>query len=319
MSFLPKFQRFAWLCASLILLNLPGHARASDTPVLRLAVSFSILADLAREIGGERVEVISLVGANEDAHSFQPRPSDARRVGNADLVIINGLGFDDWMERLARAGGYRGTTLVASAGIHQLAEEEDAHAHEHHQDGHGHDHHGSSDPHAWQDVSQVRHYVRNIAKALRTLDPAHSEHYQHQLARYDQQLAALDDEIHQAIARLPAEQRRAVSSHDAFAYFSHAYGIEFLAPAGLASHAEASAKGVARLIEQLRRERVPAVFLETTIDRRLIERIAAESGARIGGTLYSDALSAADGPAASYLAMMRHNLRTIIDALSPSP
>lgn len=315
MSFLPKLHRLAWLCTTIILLSMPGHAMASDTPVLRLAVSFSILADLAGEIGGDRVEVISLVGANEDAHSFQPRPSDARRVGSADLVIVNGLGFDDWMERLARAGGYRGDTLVASTGIRQLTEEE-AHDHAHHE--HGHHHHGDSDPHAWQDVSQVRRYVRNIAEALRALDPGHSEHYEHRLARYDHELAALDEEIHRAIARLPAGQRRAVSSHDAFAYFSHAYGIEFLAPAGLASHAEASAKGVARLIEQLRRERVPAVFLENTIDRRLIERIATESGARIGGTLYSDALSAADGPAASYVAMMRHNLRTIVEALSPA-
>lgn len=316
--FLPSLpRRWRPLLAGLLLL-LPALGVQAGTAAarqpLQLVVSFSILADLSRELGGPQVTVTSLLGANADAHAFQPRPSDARRISNADLIIVNGLGFDDWMARLARAGGYRGSIVTASAGIaplrdeHAAGHDDDKHTNHHHE-------HGEHDPHAWLDVRHAMHYARNISAALRALDPAHASDYAQRLTALEARLQALDEEIRSQLARLPANRRQAVSSHEAFAYFSRAYGIEFLAPAGLSSHAEASAAGVARLILQLRRERIPAVFLESTVDPRLIERIASESGARIGGTLYADALSAADGPAASYISMMRHNLHTLLEAL----
>jgi zinc/manganese transport system substrate-binding protein len=275
---------------------------------LEVVASFSIIADLARQVGGERVKVIALVGPDEDAHGFAPRPSDARRLRDADLVIANGLGFDTWIERLAQSAGYRGPIVIASAGVEPI---EDHTAHDH---AHGHDH-GSIDPHAWQDVRNAQRYVANIAAALANIDPDGADHYRDNAARYTAALQALDAEIRSTLATLPAKRRQVVTSHDAFGYFGRAYGIRFLAAAGVGGHSEPSAAGIARLIRQLRRENVPVVFLENVNDPRLIERIGKEGGARVGGTLYSDALSAPDGPAPTYLDMMRFNVGALIDGL----
>lgn len=277
---------------------------------LEVVTSFSILGDLIRQVGGDRVEVVALVGADGDTHAFQPRPSDSRRIGKAAVVIANGLGFDDWILRLARSGGYRGEVTIASTGVTTIAMDD-----EHANDGHGHQH--AIDPHAWQDARNAQRYVDNIAAALAAADPAGAPAYRANALRYRAALDALDGEIRAAVATLPADRRKVVSSHDAFGYFAHAYGLHFVAPVGVSNNAEPTARGVAQLIRQLKAEKAPAVFLENIADPRLIERIRAESGARVGGTLYSDALSAAAGPAADYLALMRHNTRSLIEALAP--
>lgn len=300
-----SLRALATACTAL-LLGTTAHAQA-----LEVTTSFSILGDLVAQVGGERVAVRTLVGADEDAHAFQPRPSDAREIGNAALVVVNGLGFDDWMVRLARAGGYKGTVVVASEGIATLTMAKD--------DGHGHGHsHGGKavDPHAWQDVTNVRRYVANIADALVKADPEGAAVYRHNAERYDGELKALDSEIRAAFDALPAARRKVVSSHDAFGYFGRAYGIRFLSPVGVANNAEPTAQGVARLIRQIKAEAVPAVFIENVADPRLIERIRSESGAQVGGTLYSDALSTTDGPAPSYIQMMRSNLDVLRTALA---
>ena len=305
-------RALATACAA-ALISTAVHAQA-----LEVTTSFSILGDLVGQVGGERVKVRTLVGADEDAHAFQPRPSDARNVGGAALVVVNGLGFDDWMVRLARSGGYKGEVVVASAGIDTLAMTTDDHDHDH-----GHDHGDEDDkanakavdPHAWQDVGNVRRYVANIADALAKADPDGATAYRANAERYDGELKALDTEIRAAFAALPAARRKVVSSHDAFGYFGRAYGIRFLSPVGVSNNAEPTAQGVARLIRQLKAEKVPAVFIENVADSRLIERIRSESGAQIGGTLYSDALSKADGPAPSYVQMMRTNLDALRQAL----
>ncbi|MFT3759598.1 MAG: zinc ABC transporter substrate-binding protein [Thauera sp.] len=281
---------------------------------LEVSASFSILGDMVRQVGGDRVRVRTLVGANEDAHAFQPRPSDARQIGSSALVVVNGLGFDDWMARLARSGGYKGTIVVASEGVNTIEMAEDEHDHDHH--GHDHDHGHGADPHAWQDLGNAQRYVANIAAALAAADPAHADSYRTNAERYQGELKVLDAEIRAAFAALPAERRKVVTSHDAFAYFGKAYGIRFLAPVGVSNNAEPTARGVARLITQLKAEKIPAVFIENIADARLIERIRAESGTRIGGTLYSDALSAAGGPAPDYLSMMRSNFKVLHEALS---
>ena len=308
-------RALATACTALLIAS---HAHAQK---LEVTTSFSILGDLVSQVGGERVKVRALIGADEDAHAFQPRPSDARNVGGAALVVVNGLGFDDWMVRLARSGGYKGEVVVASAGIDTLAmSKDDAHDH-------GHDHGDEDDkanakavdPHAWQDVGNVRRYVANIADALAKADPAGASAYRANAERYDGELKALDAEIRAAFAALPAERRKVVSSHDAFGYFGRAYGIRFLSPVGVSNNAEPTAQGVARLIRQLKAEKVPAVFIENVADPRLIERIRSESGAQIGGTLYSDALSAAGGPAPDYLSMMRSNFKTLHEVLRPAP
>ena len=312
-------RALATACAA-ALISTAAHAQA-----LEVTTSFSILGDLVGQVGGERVKVRTLVGADEDAHAFQPRPSDARNVGGAALVVVNGLGFDDWMVRLARSGGYKGEVVVASAGIDTLAmSKDDAHDHGHE---HGHDGEKANDkakdkadravdPHAWQDVGNVRRYIANIADALTKADPEGASAYRANAERYDGELKALDAEIRAAFAALPAERRKVVSSHDAFGYFGRAYGIRFLSPVGVSNNAEPTAQGVARLIRQLKAEKVPAVFIENVADPRLIERIRSESGAQIGGTLYSDALSKADGPAPSYVRMMRANLDALRQAMS---
>ncbi|MCK0506731.1 metal ABC transporter substrate-binding protein [Aromatoleum anaerobium] len=289
-------------------------ALALAAPALRAAplevvASFSILGDFVSRVGGERVAVTTLVGAGADAHNYQPRPSDARRLGNARLIVANGLGFDEWVQRLAQSAGYRGTILIASAGIRPLAEE----------DGHGHAHKGAVDPHAWQDVSNAIRYVANIAEALIQADPAGAAVYRQNAARYTAELEALDATIRRTLETVPAARRKVVSSHDAFGYFSHAYDVRFLAAAGISTQSEPSASGIAQLIRQLRREQAPAVFVESISDPRLAERISHESGARLGGTLYSDALSSVDGPAPTYLDMMRHNLKTLMEGLTPAP
>ena len=296
-----RLRNLATACAALLV------AATAHAQPLEVSTSFSILGDLVRQVGGERVKVRTLVGPDEDAHAFQPRPSDAREIGAAALVVVNGLGFDDWMLRLARAGGFKGEVVVASAGIDTLAMAREGHDH-------GHDHGKAVDPHAWQDVGNVRRYVANIADALAKADPAGASAYRSNAERYDGALKALDAEIRAAFAALPSERRKVVSSHDAFGYFGRAYGIRFLAPVGVSNNAEPTAQGVARLIRQLKAEKVPAVFIENVADPRLIERIRSESGARVGGTLYSDALSAA-GPAPDYLQMMRANLNALRTAL----
>ena len=301
-------RRLAGLCA---LFAFSSSAALAQTPPLEVTASFSILGDLVRQVGGDKVRVRTLVGPDEDAHAFQPRPSDARDIGASALVVVNGLGFDDWMTRLARSGGYKGDVVVASKGVKTL--EMDGHGHDH---AHDHKHGHAADPHAWQDVGNAQQYVANITAALVAADPANAETYRHNAERYGGELKALDAEIRSAFAALPAERRKVVSSHDAFAYFGEAYGIRFLSPVGVSNNAEPTAKGVARLIGQLKKEKIPAVFIENVADPRLIERIRAESGTRVGGTLYSDALSASGGPAPDYLSMMRANFRALHEALA---
>jgi zinc/manganese transport system substrate-binding protein len=297
-------------------------ATAAAAPV-KVVASFSILADLTRQIGGERVEVVALVPPDADAHAFQPRPTDARRLAEAGLVVANGLGFDAWIQRLSASAGFKGELLIVSAGITPLElpedsghEDDDDHEHE---GAHEHEHEDERDPHAWQDVAHVRHYIARIAAALIRLDPAGRSGYEERLRAYDARLKALDAEISAAIARLPSARRKVVTSHDAFGYFAQRYGLTFLAPAGISNEAEASAAALARLIRQIRAEKIPAVFLENITDPRLVSRIQKESGACIGGTLYSDALSAPDGAAPTYEAMMRHNLKTLMEGLQCSP
>lgn len=290
----------------LVLLALLTSASLCRAAPLEVVTSFSILGDLLRQVGGQRVRVTTLVGAGEDAHGYQPRPSDARLVKNAGLVVANGLGFDPWLERLARSAGYRGPVILASRDARTLEMAASGTAHDH----------PEMDPHAWQDVSQARNYVATLAAALEQADPAGAAEYRNQAARFDAQLLALDQDIRQAIARLPPERRLVVTNHDAFGYFARAYGIRFLAPVGLSSNAEPTAGGVAALIRQIRQTHAPAIFMENISDPRLLERIQRESGARPGGTLYSDAL-APNPPADTYVGMMRENLRVLVAALAP--
>lgn len=277
---------------------------------LKVVASFSVLGDLVKQVGGDRVSVETLVGPDGDAHVFSPSPADARKVSQAKLVFENGLGLEGWMSKLARSAGSRAAVVVASKGItpREMAEEEAGH-------GHGHAHE-TVDPHAWQDPRNVKAYVANIRDALVAADPDGKAAYEANAAAFTERLDALDREIRDAWGKVPAERRRIITSHDAFGYYSAAYGVEMVAPQGVSTEAEASAKDVARIIRQMKAEKIQAVFVESISDRRLVQQIAAETGGKIGGALYSDALSKTDGPAGTYLDMMRSNLRALTSALS---
>lgn len=302
---------FLGLTTALALLPLQAYAQ-DKMPVV---ASFSILGDMVAEVGGDRVAVTTLVGADGDGHVYQPTPTDAQAVGAAKVVVINGLAFEGWFDRLIEAAEYKGVVVVASDGITPLKmAAEEGHAEgEAEADDAGHDH-GEFDPHAWQSVDNAKIYVANIEAALIAADPGGEEVYSANAIAYLAELSGLDGEIKAAVVGLPEDRRTIVTSHDAFGYFAAAYGINFLAPQGVNTEAEASAADVAALITQIKDQSIRAVFVENISDPRLLEQIAAETEAKAGGTLYSDALSAG-APADTYLNMMRHNIATLTAAL----
>lgn len=286
-------------------------SRALAAPGGRVVASFSILADMLRELAPAGIEVVSLVGPDADAHVFTPTPQDSQRLAAADLVVVNGLGFEGWIDRLVKASGYRGRVVVATQGITPRRNEARAGGKTHAHHAHAHD----IDPHAWQDLAHAKRYAVTLADALAARWPARRTEIEARRADYLARIEALDHRVRERLAAVPRAERRVITSHDAFGYLGDAYGIDFIAPQGWSTGSEPSAAAVARLVRQIRRQQVRAVFVENISDPRLIQRIAGEGGARVGGTLYSDALSAPGGPAASYLQLVEHNARTIALAL----
>lgn len=274
---------------------------AAPMPVV---ASFSILADLTREVGGERVDVVPLVGADQDAHVYQPRPADVKKLGAAKVFVVNGLGYEGWVGRLAKTSGFKGVNIVATQGVKPLQAGHDDHGHDH----------GGVDPHAWHDPKRVVQYVKNIEAGLAKADPAGRDYYRTRAAAYTQKVEAADAWAAKAFAAVPAAQRKVLTSHDAFAYLGDRYQIRFLSPRGVSTEAEASAKTVATLIRQVRQDKVKAVFVENMSDPRLIEQLSREAGVKVGGRLYSDAL-AGSAPANSYLGLFRANVGAIVSAL----
>lgn len=271
-------------------------ARAQQ-PALGVVASFSILADFARNVGGDRVAVSSLVGPGGDVHVYTPTPADAKKIADAKLLVVNGLGLEGWLPRLVQSSGGKATIVTATKGIktRKLGSE--------------------ADPHAWQSVPNARIYVTNIRDALIAADPAGAGAYRANTDAYLAKLDALDAEVRQVVATIPADHRKVISTHDAFGYFAETYGIAFIAPQGVSTEAEASARDVASIVGQIRKAGIPAVFLENISDPRLMQRISAETGAKVGGTLYSDSLTAENGEAPTYIDMVRHNIKALTGAL----
>jgi len=265
---------------------------------LNVVASFSILADFVGNVGGDKVNVVSLVGRNGDIHVFAPAPSDAKTVGAVKLLIINGLGLEGWLPRLVQSSGSKAAIVTASNGITPLKHGSDA------------------DPHAWQSVANAKIYVANIRDALAAADTADAQGFRTNADRYLAKLDALDAEVRAAVAKIPPERRKVISTHNAFGYFASAYGIEFIAPSGVSTETEPSARDIADIIGQIKTQKIPAVFLENISDDRLIRRIAAESSAKLGGTLYSDSLTGEKGPAPTYIDLVRHNIKALTSALS---
>ncbi|MCB6182799.1 metal ABC transporter substrate-binding protein [Leeia sp. TBRC 13508] len=283
--------------SSVLILSLSSilsHA-AEKLPVV---ASFSVLGDLVQQIGGDKVSVTTLVGPDQDAHVFQPSPKDAQAVGKAKVVFMNGLGFEGWMPRLTTAAGGKAKSITVSSGIKTQTMEEDGKQ--------------ETDPHAWQNPANVVVYVKNIANGLATADPANKAYYQQQAAQYTTKLEDLQKWVVTEVNSIPASKRKVITSHDAFGYLSKRFAIEFLAPQGMNTEAEASPKDVANLIKQIRQEKIKAVFVENISNPKLLKQLSAEAGVSTGDSLFSDALSKKGGPAATYLEMYRHNITTLV-------
>lgn len=256
---------------------------------MKVVATFSILGDLVREVGGDAVDVTTLVGPDSDAHTYQPKPTDARALAGAKVLVSNGLGFEGWIDRLAEAASFKGKRVVASAGAP-----------------------ADSDPHCWQDVACTRRYVANIADGLAAADPANATLYRTRAAAYDARLATLDAWIRREIANVPEAQRQAITGHTSFRYFARAYDVRFSAPTGYSTESAPTARDVANLIRQVREQKIKALFIENMTNPALVAEIARDSGASVGPRLYSDALSKPDGPAPTYEAMMRHNVTALV-------
>ncbi|MBX9650737.1 MAG: metal ABC transporter substrate-binding protein [Xanthobacteraceae bacterium] len=287
-------RRSIWLIA-LALLAAAAPAHAAER--LNVVASFSILGDLVRNVGGDRVNVTTLVGSDGDAHVYVPAPIDAKRIAAAKLVFVNGLGLEGWLPRLVQSAGGKATIVTATAGIAPLKLGSDA------------------DPHAWQSPLNVKIYVGNIRDALVTADSADAGVFKSNADAYLAKLDALDREVREAVATIPETRRKVISTHRAFGYFAAGYGVEFIAPLGVSTESEASARDIAGIITQIRAAKIPAVFLENISDPRLIRQIAAETGARVGGTLYSDSLTGEKGDSPTYIDMVRHNIKALTSAL----
>jgi zinc/manganese transport system substrate-binding protein len=288
-------MRLVALLLTALLVATPAWAEGK----LKVVATFSILGDLVAEVGGDKVDVAVLVGPDADAHTYQPRPSDARTLAGAAVLVSNGLGFEGWIDRLAEAAAFKGKRIVAAAGTAQ-----------------------ESDPHCWQDVACTRRYVATIAQGLAAADPANAAYYRARAADYDQRLATLDHWIRGEIAKVPEAQRKAITGHNSFRYFARAYGVAFSAPRGYSTDSEPTARDVASLIRQVREQKIKALFIENMTNPALVDEIARDSGATVGPRLYSDALSKPGGPAASYEALMRHNVTALVAGMAkntPSP
>jgi zinc/manganese transport system substrate-binding protein len=285
--------QFRILCLAMLAFASPVRASGA----LEVVASFSIIGDFVKNVGGDRVNVTTLVGPNGDVHVYAPAPADAKKIADAKLLVINGLGLEGWLPRLLQSSGGKAPITVATNGIAPLRLGSDA------------------DPHAWQSVANAKIYVANISDALVAADPGDAEAFRANAARYAAELDALEREVRAAVEQIPPAHRKVISTHDAFGYFAAGYGIDFIAPSGVSTEAEPSARDVAKIISQIKSAKIPAVFLENFGDPRLVSRIAAETGAKVGGTLFSDALTDEKGPCPTYIEMVRHNIRTLTSAL----
>jgi zinc/manganese transport system substrate-binding protein len=280
----------------------PLAARAAAPDQLRVVATITILGDMVEQVGAGRVALTTLIGPDGDAHAFEPTPGDVKALSAADLVVVNGLGLEGWLDRLIAASGYKGPVVVASDGVSPRQMEEEGAT--------------GVDPHAWQDLRNGHRYVANIEAALTAADPSNAGAYHQAAARYLSEIDAMDAEVRKTLGEVRPGQRKVVTSHDAFGYFGAAYGVEFEAPQGVSEDAEPSAADMKRLIDQIRREDIKVLFFENALSSRLIEQIARETGATIGGTLYADALSKPGGPADTYLKMFQHNVPLLKAAMA---
>jgi ABC-type Zn uptake system ZnuABC Zn-binding protein ZnuA len=289
----------------LIAALLAAHPGRAAEPIAVVA-TFSVVGDMLANVGGDHVRITTIVGPDGDCELYQPTVADVAHVAAARAVFLNDLNeeFEPWLEPLLKQAEFHGAKIVVSRGVRTLTAEE-----EHPVSGRPLP--TAIDQHAWLDPRNGAVYVRNIAEALARLDAANAADYRARAADYTKQIQALDDWARKELAEVPAGKRRALSSHDSLQYIANAYGITLLSVVGWTNKAEPSAAELAKLARQVRSQRVKALFLDSITDPRAIQRIAAETGASIGGTMYADSLSPPGGAADSYLKMLQHDVATL--------
>lgn len=306
----------AWMSVSMA-----ATSKAPKPPPMPVVASFSVLGDMVAEIGGDNIQLTTIIGLGGDAHSFEPTPEHVRALAQARVLVVNGLGFEAWLPRLMASSNFKGSKVVASDGIEPLHFDAEHGGHDHagHDDHDDHDTHaGLVDPHAWQSLTNGIVYARNIAAGLSKADPANASDYNARANRYIDEMKKLDVEVRQALSGIAPEKRKIVVPHDSMGYFGHDYVIEFIPIMGTSNQAEASARDVAAIVDQVRASGGAAVFLEGSANPKIAEQIARETGATVGGTLYADTLSESDQPAGTYLGMFKWNAGQLIYALRPT-
>jgi len=288
----------------------------NNAPALKVVTTFSVLADMVHQIGGKHVNVHTLVDWDEDAHVFQPSPDDVKQIADANLLVLNGLGFEGWLARLLSAAEYTGPSVEASKGIDliRISADLDTHDHEHSHD-HGHESNTNVyDPHAWHSLKAALVYLENISHALIDIDPKNASDYSRNLMLYSEKLKTLDETILSQISKIADEKRRMVVPHNAFAYLARDYDLHIHSLQGVSTDSEASAADLAKIVRLIRSLKIKAIFTESISDKRLIRVVESETDATIEGALVSGALSRKLAP--SYLEMMEYNSRLILNALT---
>lgn len=288
---------------SLLVFTLTSSAQAVN-PKIKAVCTFTILEDMVKNIGQDHVETTSLVGPNSDPHVFTPSPQSAEVLAKADLVFINGHGFEGWMDRLIEASGYKGKIINATEGMLFILALFNEKKNE-----------KKTDPHTWLTIEQALVYIKNIRDALSARQPERKHDFEKNYQSYKTKLEKLDQEIRSRLATVAQSKRKVITAHDAFNYFGDEYGIKFSSPQGITTESEASAQDVAKLIKEIKTQKIKAVFVENITNERLIRQIAHETGVEIKGTLYTDALSEKTGPASTYIDLMRHNLTILVSAM----
>lgn len=267
---------------------------------IKIVTTFSILEDFARHVGKDYVETDSLVPREADPHIYEPTPSDVKKITGADLILMNGLGFESWFERLIKASQYKGQLVVCTDHIHPRLVFEGT---------------VIKDPHAWHSLPNAKIYIRNIAEALKKIDPKNADHYEKNALEYLSRLTQLDEKIRRSLDSVPPQKRKIITAHDAFGYLGHSYGIQFLSPQGISTESEAKIHSVISLIKQIKEQNIKTIFIENISDCKIIKQISEETKVKIGGSLYSDALSGPEGKASTYIDMVTYNMELLLNAM----
>lgn len=267
---------------------------------VRVVTSFTILADFVQQVGQDKVDVLNLVSADSDPHMYEPTPQDVKNIAKADIIFINGLGFEGWLGRLTKAANTKGDVVVCTEHIHPRLVFEDTLL---------------KDPHAWHSIPHAKIYVQNIARALKKKDPSNKAFYEKNMRTYLEKLTQLDESMRRRIDHIPPNRRKIITAHDAFGYFGNSYGVQVFAPQGVSTESETKIHSIIDLVKQIKQEKIRIIFIEKISNPKVIQQISDETGAQIGGELYADGLSATDGPANSYINMVRYNFNLILNSM----